>query len=310
MTDAEYLAELRSIRSDLESSQGLSIAHISTLGGPIAAALLPLGGNVCRIWAASAAEGKPDPCLIRVPLEGAEARGTILARCDDGEVWIKVRRGGVSSFSRQSRTRLMMRINSIDRRTSANMPAMITLTYPGEFSADPEEWKRHLANFKERFFREYGKVPAFWKLEFQERGAPHFHLLIYDPLLRMHQWSFKKWLSKAWYETVASGDERHLKAGTNVELPRASNKPETYCSKYVGKPEAGRAGVGRFWGLWWKELLPVDLIQVAIDLHQFYVIRRCIRRMLKGVASRHGRWMFLPPRESLRLLLYALGDTT
>ena len=64
-------------------------------------------------------------------------------------------------------------------------------------------------------------------LEFQERGAPHFHLLYNDVELD------KKAVSLAWYRIVDSGDEKHLKAGTSVEHLRNQHAAESYVSKYL-----------------------------------------------------------------------------
>ena len=42
--------------------------------------------------------------------------------------------------------------------------------------------KEHLWAFKKRWFRRWGAYPVgVWKLEFQRRGAPHFHLYVGRP---------------------------------------------------------------------------------------------------------------------------------
>ncbi|GLD45296.1 hypothetical protein Mkiyose1665_57960 [Mycobacterium kiyosense] len=60
---------------------------------------------------------------------------------------------------------------------SGRVPAMVTLTYPGEWESvapDGASVKRHMVLWRKRFQREWGEPARYlWKLEFQRRGAPH-----------------------------------------------------------------------------------------------------------------------------------------
>jgi hypothetical protein len=88
----------------------------------------------------------------------------------------------------------------------------------------------------------------FWFFEFQERGAPHFHIFSTHPIS-------KQWLSKTWFEIVGSDDERHLKAGTRVEKFKAGKRGQiAYVTKYAAKLAqktipAEFENSGRFWGI-------------------------------------------------------------
>jgi hypothetical protein len=63
---------------------------------------------------------------------------------------------------------------------------MLTLTYPGDWLAvapNGEAVKRHLAALAKRYERVWGEpLVCIWKLEFQARGAPHFHLSTTPPM--------------------------------------------------------------------------------------------------------------------------------
>ena len=123
---------------------------------------------------------------------------------------------------------------------------IITLTYPREFSSDGKEVKHHLELMREWF--RYRGVSAFWFLEFQARGAPHFHLFTDNPVEA-------KELSRKWYEVVGSGDEKHLRAGTQIQRIRKPHAIAAYAAKYATKKEQkevpqGYSNVGRFWGGW------------------------------------------------------------
>ena len=152
------------------------------------------------------------------------------------------RRSTVKELSYQSRLRMM--------RTARNMPTfpnMLTLTYPSEFPADGKLVKYHWRLFREWLQRQ-GCTTGFWFLEFQKRGAPHFHVFL--PINVCH-----KSVARRWYEIVDSGDEKHLRAGTRIEALRNSEGAASYASKYATKCEQKEVpvdyqNVGRFWGLW------------------------------------------------------------
>ncbi len=134
----------------------------------------------------------------------------------------------ITEFSKPSRRRLRLKMAILRR---ACLPWMVTLTYPREWDQDDRQWKRDLDVFLKRLKRQFPTVALIWKLEFQERGAPHFHLFLWGlPLDQL--WSerirnnpanlhnprffdsFRAWLSCTWFEVVGSGDEKHFRAGT------------------------------------------------------------------------------------------------
>ena len=114
---------------------------------------------------------------------------------------------------------------------------MPTLTYPGDWltvAPDAETVKRHLAALAKRYERTWGEpLIGPWKLKFQRRGAPHFHIsttppmgfatiTITDPETNEPRWAdFRTWLSLAWAEIVDHPDpeqrRRHRLAGTGVD---------------------------------------------------------------------------------------------
>jgi hypothetical protein len=150
-------------------------------------------------------------------------------------------RSSVSSFSAASRRRMAFAFRNMEPPK-----IMLTLTYPREFSSDGSRIKRDLHNFKKSLLRK-GVRDVAWFLEFQRRGAPHFHLFLWVPVP-------KKWVSSTWYRIVGSGDERHLSAGTRVEWLRYSHAAASYATKYALKNEQkivpdGYLNVGRFWGV-------------------------------------------------------------
>lgn len=65
------------------------------------------------------------------------------------------------------------------------LPAMITLTHPGDWetvASDGKNLKRRFEAWRKRYHRAWGeKLRCVWKLEFQRRGAPHLHLWMLPP---------------------------------------------------------------------------------------------------------------------------------
>lgn len=160
-------------------------------------------------------------------------------------------RGSITEFSPSSRSGMRHYLRSCN----AEYKNMVTLTYPAEWPVDGQKVKADLASFFKRckrFWDDAGHAginpSAFWFLEFQKRGAPHFHIFTthFIPHALVSRW---------WYEIVGSNDQRHLLAGTRCEkLRHGKGGLCSYASKYANKNEqklvpVEYTGVGRFWGV-------------------------------------------------------------
>lgn len=154
-------------------------------------------------------------------------------------------------FSKKSRQRLAF----VASNTETAFRTMVTLTYPKDYPSNGKEVKRHLDAFLKWLRRETGGMDYLWFLEFQKRGAPHYHI-IYDtpfPRTRPMQAALRYRVSCAWYRIVQSGDIKHLSAGCRTERIRSEYGARNYCVKYAFKmkqkcvPE-GYRNIGRLWG--------------------------------------------------------------
>ena len=164
----------------------------------------------------------------------------------------------------------------------------VTLTYPDSWDLDPTRWKRDLDAFGKWLRRDFAGCSAIWKLEPQQRGAPHFHLLVWGIAFLHHQR-----LARRWFEIVGSNDPRHLAAGTRVEAVRSRNGVMRYASKlYMGKDfemPPGWEHVGRFWGIIGRADLPLSKCESFVEPAAVMVrFRRIVRRYLqaKGMKRR------------------------
>jgi hypothetical protein len=195
-------------------------------------------------------------------------------------------RGKVKGFSRASRRRLMQTIAQVKR--DAELPVFITLTYPFDFPT-PKESKRHLKMFLQRFQRAHAGAGVIWKLEPQERGAPHYHMLAWGPK-KNDLWDF---VPCAWHDIAGGGDKNHLAfhfglLGNEhcVSEVRSFRGVWAYASKYLGKTfeVSGWENkyTGRFWAVVNRENIPFgQSCAYAIPLAQAVHIMRYQKRFAK-----------------------------
>lgn len=223
------------------------------------------------------------------------------------------KRGRIGAFSRQSRFRLFQLFWKIDRRKVWGVPLFVSLTYPGGTRAHwlpfAHDHKKHLRAFIRRLERFSPDVWLIWRLEPQERGAPHYHLLVFNVAHIPHEL-----VARWWWEIVGSGDEAHLRAGTEVRGCRSWNEAAFYIAKYLGKlpdttsespgvvcphcgqdsldkscPHCGQAGVlaalwehpGRWWGVVHRDRAPIKLESWDLEADQYYRMRRIARTLAR-----------------------------
>ncbi|MFA7346054.1 MAG: hypothetical protein WC003_17280 [Terrimicrobiaceae bacterium] len=158
---------------------------------------------------------------------------------------------------------------------------MITLTYPAEFPTNGREVKRNFNFFRKRLLRRFPGIRGVWFLEFQKRGAPHFHILvsikmnehgeIHERTRRRGKQGPKSYktvvtleamISEWWFTIVGSKDKKHLAAGCSWEMIENSDGALRYAAAHASKPNQKIVPktfveVGRFWGVIGKVEVPV-----------------------------------------------------
>lgn len=200
-------------------------------------------------------------------------------------------RGEVQGFSGASRRRLMYLLASVDR-TRVEVPLFVTLTYPGEdwerFGGRKEEVKRHLDVLRHWLFYHHPGAIVIWRLEFQKRGAPHFHLLVFGVgFIDCH------YLAYEWHKAVGSGQATHLLSGTQVCACKSWVHATSYVSKYLAKKESFADSdvpihslPGRIWGIWGRKFLPREAVEYALTDEQLFQLRRIMRGYCRSAGYR------------------------
>lgn len=169
------------------------------------------------------------------------------------------KRGRIKSFTQKARLRLMRFLARM--KATGVRATFITLTfrkYPTNAQA-----KRCLHAFLANLARTFPNASAVWRMEYQARGAIHFHLLCFD----LPYWEWKEILA-TWKRITGQNVAR-----IDVRLVRSRKGVMSYVSKYIAKvAEKGlktffihppylhgyrRWRKGRFWGYHNKKGLPL-----------------------------------------------------
>src|SRR5438445_4731657 len=104
-----------------------------------------------------------DMIKVNIPLSGEKKGGGEREEC--------------KGFSESSRRRLIQKMAQWNM--NGLYASFVTLTYPAIYTEDWKQWKNDLDNFFKRIERKYSYlVGLVWRIEFQKRGAPHFHLIV------------------------------------------------------------------------------------------------------------------------------------
>jgi hypothetical protein len=160
----------------------------------------------------------------------------------DRESTQRAKRGAITEFSDISRKRMARDLRS--RIYGWRISRFLTFSYPAEYPLDGHAFKAHWKGMLDRIQSRWPGVRVFWFLEFQKRGAPHFHAFVGCP---MHHYKLKELWDSA---TAGTGGFVYI---TNWAKIRNNKTPWRYALKYSAKQEQKEvpsfiSNVGRFWG--------------------------------------------------------------
>lgn len=203
-------------------------------------------------------------------------------------------RGEVTYFSKASRRRLL---KYTAKMKTDQRPLFLTLTYGQEYPSFKVAKENHLRAFMERVRRKFPDASGMWRVEMQERGAPHFHILLF----KVSFWD-KADVQKAWAEVIGREfwDKGERYPFTRIERIRSQRGTMYYVSKYVAKVPVWGDGfnytayphVGRWWGWFNKSRLPWAPCHTIRTVHGqndvYWTFKRYLRRYKNGFHIRRG----------------------
>lgn len=185
-------------------------------------------------------------------------------------------RGRITALSPASRRRLVLAARNVE-----DLDLHGVWTYPADFPMDGARVKGQWRAMRKRLTRRGYR--GLWWLEFQRRGAPHFHAAMRNGtgLDAGALAGEREWVARAWYEVVGSGDPKHLRAGTYLDEWRSGAYGlQDYVAKEAAKwvqkavPE-GYEDVGRFWALFGGAT--VERVRVVGPRAELAVVARVAR---------------------------------
>ena len=265
--------------------------------------------------------GREEPAVERTRQVRVTAQGSLVKAQVEGVLCgreVSWKRGVVRGFSQASRRRMLELVATLDLPGGC-VGAFISLTYGTEYPC-PRCAKEDLRVFLRRVERYFGqwiddggrvrRVAVIWRLEWQARGAPHFHVVAFCPFLGKDL--VARWWSEIAGRALAEEQRASIEAhGTSVSAVYGRRGAFRYVAKYAAKvsrlgPEhlagdgdgspvaaPGRCGPcgldylsywdkpGRFWGVEGRKWLPVaEGHELVFPLGRwFHKLRRTARHV-------------------------------
>lgn len=283
-------------RRPLGEEAPLSMGHISSNSENIGQNRKPKPSQTAvRLWAKGS----------RCDFPGIESSNPRLKHSPPAK---RVARGKIETFSESSRRNLKLTVHTI---TFEALAYTMALTLPGcteEISG---------AYAKERFIVLCNRMTAsrieaiksigmMWKQELQERGAVHFHLVLYGVTEETRR-PVQRWIADQWNELIcvrSSAEDRakhlwwHLRDGSTRSgkyTPKEDNMQEIrdfagYFAKYLGKNEKAQAALdpipGRWWGKVNKQNIPwAEMKELDLPLRMRIHCQRIARKLRQKKAD-------------------------
>jgi hypothetical protein len=160
-------------------------------------------------------------------------------------------RSKITSFSDKSQLRIKKLFARVRMSTYSHV-LFVTLTWHYGHESIEGSYYDILNVFLQRLRDNFSTIDYIWRLEFQKRGAPHFHIvLLFRSKLSRHQYSvFKKWIMKSWHEIADPKSRKHEEYGCMIAIANDYKQAFFYLSKYCCKESAAaeKSYSGRRWG--------------------------------------------------------------
>lgn len=226
----------------------------------------------------------------------------------------KTKRGDVQIFSRKSRRKLFNYILKLENRSGYYF---VTLTYPKEYDENYQTWKKQLHQLYSSLQYHYPEMGFLWKLEFQKRGAPHFHLLMFVPSMPPRT-ELRELIRNSWYRIVGIKSKGFRYWGTDVKEVKDIKSSGFYLAMYQCKDQYQRTDIktGRMWGIYGRNKMPMsEQGTVQLTDNKYKLLKRTCRKWVEKqrhsrsyanyLKSRVGSFqIFMPNHEQIRLITY------
>jgi hypothetical protein len=190
----------------------------------------------------------------------------------------------IKKFSNNARRRFIRKLAHINLQVYAK-PIFVTLTYHNVLPKSNTELKSHLDKYLQ-FLRTYTyKFEYVWRLEFQKRGAPHFHIILF-PKKGYDNKDYQKWkrdLPAFWRKTIGEWDSSMQLYAVDVQKLDGKKNIFFYLSKYAAKESDVLVDdyKGRMYGFS-STIILKPLLHLEITLQDFERLRKIIFLYMKS----------------------------
>lgn len=266
--------------------------------------------------------------VVRSAGRVTEVRTSMEYRPDLQERLIRGPKRALTHWSSASRRNLVRELMACEWGAVPGFPVMVTLTY-SDVPMDGRRCRGHLRAFRQAWQRQWGVPVGAWKLEFQKRGAAHWHLVLWvnyglgsdehsrpiplagDRWGRLYTWDqAHDWLLSTWQRIAGPQHEIVHWSWWRGSIDRFPWYFAGYSTKkskeYQNVAPEGSSGWGRRWGLWG---IQPSWTEIEVDVCRAFRVRRILRgiqRSRRHRKSRDGVWCVHVSVEATQRLLGAL----
>lgn len=270
-------------------------------------------GDDTPLGTPSYSHNQPTRQSLTVAVGGAFARVRFRADRPQGpREWV---RGDVQRFSARSRSRLLQMFARTDLRRLPTHCTFTTLTYHLTWADDAATWHNQIEEWDRRVRRAHPGSWSVWRLEFQERGAPHFHVLTFswEPIP-------ESTITEEWHDIGGRCCEWCDRYMVRVDPIETWEQASRYASKYEAKVDETiiDRSSGRVWGVKGRKNRVETLYEVELSEAEAFAIRRIFKRIIRVAngyyrpgGTRSGVWVRCTNQTAKRALEWvssALGE--
>lgn len=210
------------------------------------------------------------------------------------------KKNDIKGFSQNSRRRFVKQLAHINLNFYAS-PLFLTLTYRNTLPKDSNELRTQLNLFLTKLRRMNTKFHYVWRLEFQKRGAPHFHLILF-PFQNVRKQDVCKYendIRLAWRSTLKSWDSSMQKYSVRLDKLEGRRNVFSYISKYATKPDETESSTyfGRRFGFS-SDINLNPLTSAKLSDRDFYLFRKIIYNFMKkrnGLSEQFEKYLLFDP---------------
>jgi len=144
----------------------------------------------------------------------------------------------IKTFSKKSRKHLFEIFNKLNY-SKYGIPLFLSATWHNDAPDTMREIKSTLKKFRQMLDRKFNSFHYIWKLEYQKRGAPHFHILLFplNPDDIFYSEENEKFIKDKWLQLKSCKCKHCKEYGMNVISCYTRKMSVAYISKEIAKVE-------------------------------------------------------------------------